>query len=239
MNRIACTIIVACAACQREQPRQPIIIYQPPAETRSTRPPEPVVIPPGSDKPAAAEPKPAEGVTLPAVPPGTYVSHIGDPKAGQWGPDGQWRWNDPESTEAKSTLSYLAAAGVGAAGGAALTYLMTRRNFEQAHPTGWNAADNQRTITTFVDHNGSSISEAEYLRRREQSERDRQRYWETQKQQVAKERAEVAKQRQEVEHERAQMQAKRRDHNYVAPKPVPSPPPRKKLSINRWVSRRK
>lgn len=124
--------------------------------------------------PPVAAPAAPEGPPLPPVAPGQYVNHIGNPAAGSWGPDGQWQWKDPQSSEASDTWKYLAAAGAGAAGGAALSYMLSRRHFEKKHPSGtWTRAANVHDEHTYRDRRGNPISREEYERRRAQSERDR------------------------------------------------------------------
>jgi hypothetical protein len=117
------------------------------------------------------------------VPPGNYVNHVGNPAAGQWGPDGQWQWKDPKSPEADSTWKYLAAAGAGAAAGGLISHMLTRKQFEQQNPKGWTAQANTREVSTYTDRRGNPISKDEYERRRAQSERDRQRWQQRQAQQ--------------------------------------------------------
>jgi len=129
--------------------------------------------------PAVSSPAPAPvGPPLPPVAPGSYVNHVGNPAAGSWGPDGQWVWKNPESPEADSTWKYLAAAGAGAAGGAALSYMLSKSHFEQRHGQGaaWTRTDNVNDVHSYRDKHGKPISAEEYQRRKAQSERDRAAY---------------------------------------------------------------
>lgn len=121
------------------------------------------------------EPKQVPAPPPETVVPGSYVNHIGNPQAGRWDGNGQWQWNDPQSSEASSTMSYLMAAGVGALGGAALSHYMTKQAFEERNPGGWSRSANTRDVKTYIDKRGNPISETEYRRRRLQSERDRAR----------------------------------------------------------------
>ena len=74
-------------------------------------------------------------------------------------------------------MKYLAAAGVGAAGGALLSHYMTKRSFEERNPGGqWSEAQSTREVKTYIDRKGNPISEDEYRRRRAQSERDKARH---------------------------------------------------------------
>jgi hypothetical protein len=134
--------------------------------------------PPPTPPPAAPAAPAAPGVPpLPPVQPGQYTNHVGNPAAGSWGPDGQWQWKDPQSPEADSTWKFLAAAGAGAAGGAALSYMLSKRHFEQKHPGGtWTREANLHDEQTYRDRRGNPISRDEYERRRAQSERDRAAY---------------------------------------------------------------
>ena len=113
--------------------------------------------------------------TLPPVAPGQYVNHVGNPAAGHWGPDGQWVWKNPESPEANDTWKFLAAAGAGAAGGAAITYMLSKKHFEQRHGEGatWTRTANVHDEHTYRDKRGAPISAVEYERRKAQSERDK------------------------------------------------------------------
>lgn len=124
--------------------------------------------------PAAPAQVPPGAPPLGPVAPGQYVNHVGNPAAGSWGPDGQWQWKDPESKEANDTWKFLAAAGAGAAGGAALSYMLSKRHFEQRNPSGtWQRESNVHDEHNYRDRRGNPISAAEYDRRRAQSERDR------------------------------------------------------------------
>lgn len=124
--------------------------------------------------PAAPAQVPPGAPPLGPVAPGQYVNHVGNPAAGSWGPDGQWQWKDPESKEANDTWKFLAAAGAGAAGGAALSYMLSKNYFERKHPSGtWQRESNIHDEHNYRDRHGKAISAAEYERRRAQSERDR------------------------------------------------------------------
>jgi hypothetical protein len=127
--------------------------------------------------PPAPQPPPAGPVA-----PGNYTNHVGNQAAGQWGPDGQWQWHNPQSPEADSTWKYLAAAAGGAAVGGLASYMLTRKQFEQQNPKGWSAASNTREVSTYMDRRGNPISKDEYERRRAQSERDKARHREQQAQ---------------------------------------------------------
>lgn len=125
--------------------------------------------------PQTPAPAPAPGPEqLGPVPPGSYVNHVGNPAVGSWGPNGQWQFHHPQSPEADSTWKYLAAAGVGAAGGAAISHMLTKKAFEEKHPTGkWTPAAATTEVATYRDKRGQPISREEYERRRAQSERDK------------------------------------------------------------------
>lgn len=196
MRYLACFILLA-AACSDDKPapQPPTIVYaQPPPAA-----PQP---PPAAPQPPGA---PAAGAPIGPVQPGQYVNHVGNPAAGQWGPDGQWQWKDPASKEADSTMKYLAAAGLGAAGGAALSYLFTRNHFEKNNPGGqWSESSNRREVATYLDKRGQPISQAEYERRRAQSDRDRKAHIERQKQQLKTDRERFERDKAEYERRRAQ-----------------------------------
>jgi hypothetical protein len=157
------------------------------------------------------------------VAPGEHTNHIGNPAAGSWDQNGQWQWNNPESKEADSTMSYLAAAGAGAAGGALLSHFFTRKHFEERNPQGWQAENNQRTVTTYLDKRGQPISEEEYKRRQVQSEQAKKRYIEQQKAQLKADRA-------KLDADKKSFEQQRRD---TRPTEVLKRPKPKKLRINR------
>lgn len=176
--------------------------------------------------PAAAAPP--VGPTMGPVAPGSYVNHVGNPAAGQWGPDGQWVWNNPESKEANDTWKYLAAAGAGAAGGAALSYMMSKKYFETRNPGGqWSRDNNVNDVQSYRDKRGRPISKEEYERRKAQSERDKQRHREQQRQLQAQQQPRDA-----------QGRFIPKDPQRRAPERVRSAPP-KKLNINRWNKKRR
>lgn len=130
-----------------------------------------------NDKPERSVPAPVPFTPQPPqppigpVPPGSYVNHVGNPAAGQWGPDGQWRWNDPTSHEADSTMKYLSAIGLGGAASVARSYLFSRLHFDWANPDGWES--NRREVTRYLDRYGRVIDRREYERQRRQNELDR------------------------------------------------------------------
>lgn len=186
---------------------------------------------------------------IPPVPPGQYTNHVGNPAAGQWGPDGQWQWKDPESKEADSTMKYLAAAGLGAAGGAALSYLFTRNHFEKNNPGGqWSESANQRSIDTYRDKRGNPISREEYERRRAQSERDRKAHVERQKAKLAQDRQRFEKEKAEYRGAKPKQQLKQSGGSYATQqrqqqqpsrwKPPAGSKPTKKVSWGKKKRRR-
>jgi hypothetical protein len=187
--------------------------------------PQPIVV---------QQPAPKVEIPVQPAPPGQHTNHIGNPQAGSWGPDGQWRWKDPESKEATSTLNYLAAAGLGAAGGAALSYYFTKQHFEKQNPGGWSPQAQTITTATYTDKRGNPISEAEYRRRREQSERDRKRYIDQEKAKLRADRAKLEQERRQHEATRAPQASGAQQNVQPAPKPVAKPKPKRKLNINRW-----
>lgn len=201
MRLVVLSVVLTSCSAPPPQPSQPIYIQSAPPAAM----PMPVM-----GAPAAAMP------TGPAAP-GQYVNHVGNPAAGQWAPDGTWRWHDPASKEASSTMGYLAAAGLGAAGGAALSYYFTKRHFEQHNPTGWSATANTREVRTHVDRHGKPISADEYRRRREQSERDRNRYINDQK-------AKLKEDRKRFEREKKRYEEKKRLAQQKSDKPAASKP---------------
>lgn len=192
--------------------------------------PKPQVI----QQPLPAAPAPVVQQPLGPVPPGNYTNHIGNPAAGQWGPDGQWQWKDPKSPEADSTWKYLAAAGAGAAAGGLATYMLSRRHFEKQNPNGWNQQAATRQVASYVDRRGNPISKEEYERRRAQSERDKARYREqqaAQKQQQYRDKQGrfISKQ----EYERRQAQSARDRSRAQQPKSKPRSKPRRSRSRRR------
>lgn len=149
-------------------------IFQAIACNDPPQPPPTITAPMAAPAAPAPVPPGAPPLGLGPVAPGQYVNHVGNPAAGSWGPDGQWVWKDPESKEANDTWKFLAAAGAGAAGGAALSYMLSKRHFEQKHPGGtWTRESNVHDEHNYRDRRGNPISAAEYERRRAQSERDR------------------------------------------------------------------
>jgi len=201
-----------------------------------TKPPPTTVVVQAPPQPAAPAAPAAAAMPIGPAAPGQYTNHIGNPQTGHWDQQGQWQWNDPKSKEASSTLGYLAAAGAGAAGGAALAYLYTKKNFEKQNPTGWSEQSQQKTVSTYLDKRGQPISEAEYRRRREQSDRDRERYHERQK-------AKLADERKQLQQEKDRLKQRERD---TTPTPAKQEPLRnvqgeqqKRLKINRWKKRRR
>lgn len=186
-----------------------------------------------------APPPPPPAAPLGPVAPGNYTNHVGNPAAGQWGPDGQWQWHNPQSPEADSTMKYLAAAGVGAAAGGLATYMLTRKQFEKQNPSGWSAAANTREVKTYVDKRGNPISKEEYERRRAQSERDKQRYQQQKQQQQQQAKPQQYRDKNgkfisKQEHERRQAQSERDKQRYQQQKQTP-----KRSSRSRSRSRRK
>lgn len=176
---------------------------------------------PAPTTPVASPVTTPEGPPLPPVQPGTYVNHIGNPAHGHWGPDGQWVWKQPESPEANETWKFLAAAGAGAAGGAALSMLMSKRHFETRNPDGqWRPENNSHTEMNYRDKRGNPISREEFERRKAQSERDRARYWEQKK-----------AQQNQLE--------QRRQQGYQQPKAQPQAQPRPQPKFKRWKRKRR
>lgn len=211
MRYLVCLTLML-TACAEEKKPEPQIVYvqQPPP---APAPPQP----PGA---------PAAGAPVGPVAPGQYVNHVGNPAAGQWGPDGQWQWKDPESKEANSTMSYIAAAGLGAAGGAALSYLFTKNHFEKQNPGGqWSQSANMQSVDSYRDKRGNPISQQEYERRREQSERDRKAHVERQKAKLAQDRQRFEREKAEYERRKAQSERDRKAHQarQEANKPKPAP----------------
>lgn len=188
---------------------------------------------------AVAQPQPVQmapaAMPVGPVAPGNYTNHIGNPQAGYWNQQGQWQWHDPNSKQASSTMGYLAAAGAGAAGGALLSHYFTKRHFQEQNPQGWRPQE--RAVTTYMDRRGNPISEAEYRRRREQSERDRRRHLEQkvaapQQQYRDKNGRFISKQ----EYDRRQQQSARDRTQFKKAAPKPKP---KKLNVNRWNKKRR
>jgi len=163
----ACTLAAAC-----DKPRQKLegpVTFSDQSPLATGVPPAPTPAPLAPTVPPQPTPE-----ALPPVAPGQYVNHVGNPVAGHWGPDGQWVWKDPESKEANDTWKYLAAAGAGAAGGAAISYMLSKKHFEQKNPEGsWRREANIHDEHTYRDKYGKPISAAEYERRRAQSEKDK------------------------------------------------------------------
>lgn len=225
--RFIVVAMLVLSACKEEQP--------------VPRPGPPQVWLPGSPTAPAAPTEPQAGPPLPPVEPGSYVNHVGNPQAGHWGPDGQWVWNNPESKEANDTWKYLAAAGAGAAGGAAISYMLSKKHFEQRNPGGqWRQDNNVNDVASYRDRRGNVISKEEFERRRAQSERDRKQYWEQQKASNTQYRDKKGRFISKEEWERRQQQSaadRQRAQERIKPAPVRNPP--KKLNINRWNKRRK
>lgn len=196
---------------------------------------------PAIPAPMVAPTEPQAGPPLPPVEPGSYVNHVGNPQAGRWGPDGQWVWNNPESKEANDTWKYLAAAGAGAAGGAALSFMLSKKHFETRNPDGqWSRDANINDVASYRDRKGRVISKEEFERRRAQSERDKKAYWERQKASSTQYRDKKGRFISKEEWERRQRQSaadRQRAQERIKPAPVRKPP--KKLNINRWNKRRK
>lgn len=192
MHRILSGIVVLGLTGCKEEPRPAPV--QPPLM--------PVAAPPS---PVTSPVEQPQTPPLPPVAPGSYTNHIGNPEHGHWGPDGQWVWRNPESKEASDTWKFLAAAGAGAAGGAALSMLLSKRHFDTRNPDGqWRPENNRHDEHNYRDKNGAPISREEYERRKAQSERDRARYWERQKAKVKAEREQVARERQQLEQQKRQ-----------------------------------
>ena len=200
--------------------------------------------PPPPQMPVVAQPAPSVPAQPPLGPvaPGQYTNHVGNPAAGQWGPDGQWQWKDPNSEEANSTWKYLAAAGAGAAVGGLASYMLTRKQFEKENPKGWSAESSTRQVSTYTDKRGNPISKDEYERRRAQSERDRARYHEQKRAQQSQQ-AQQQKQQQQYrdkhgrfiskqEYERRQAQSAR-DKQRQQPKPSKPSTPKRSRSRRR------
>lgn len=183
--------------------------------------------PPPPQMPVVAQPAPAVPAQPPLGPvaPGQYTNHVGNPAAGQWGPDGQWQWKDPNSEEANSTWKYLAAAGAGAAVGGLASYMLTRKQFEQQNPKGWSAESSTRQVSTYVDKRGNPISKEEFERRRAQSERDRARYYEQKRAQQQKQQQQYRDKNgrfiSKEEYERRQAQSARDRQRYQQQKQQP------------------
>lgn len=171
MKSLAIPIFVLSLACDSPKPPPPPTVQAPV---------------PAPQAPGPVGPMANMGPT----PPGSYVNHVGNPAVGSWGPDGQWKFHNPEGPEANDTWKYLAAAGAGAAGGAAISYMLSKRHFEQKNPGGtWVRAANVNDVNSYRDKNGVPISREEYERRRAQSERDKAAHrarLEAQRQQAAK-----------------------------------------------------
>ena len=199
----------------------------------------------------APQPPPQPPAVAPAPPlgpvaPGQYTNHVGNPAAGQWGPDGQWQWHNPQSPEADSTMKYLAAAGVGAAAGGLATYMLTRKQFEKQNPNGWKAETSTRQVTTYVDKRGNPISKEEYERRRAQSDRDRQRYYEQKQAQQAVQQKQQQQYRDKngrfiskEEYERRQQQSERDRQRYQQQKQQTKTSSKRTSSPSRSRSRRR
>lgn len=192
VGSVSCCMLVF-SGCEKEEPRpapaqppfMPVAAPTTPATTPATTP-------------VAAQPQ-----QLPPVAPGSYTNHIGNPAYGHWGPDGQWVWKNPESEEANDTWKFLAAAGAGAAGGAALSMLMSKKHFEQRNPDGqWRPENNRHDEHSYRDRRGNPISKEEYERRKAQSERDKARHREQQR--AAQESKRLEQQRQQSYQQRTQ-----------------------------------
>ena len=194
-------LVVAVSGCSKEEPQQRPVF--PPMNMPVAAPTTPVTTP-------ATSPVPEQ---LPPVPPGSYTNHIGNPAHGSWGPDGQWVWKNPQSEEANDTWKYWAAAGAGAAGGAALSMLMSKKHFETRNPDGqWRPENNVNDVQGYRDRKGVPISREEYERRKAQSDRDKARH------------------RQRLEAQRSQ--------GYQQPKAPPQAQPRPQPKYKRWKRKR-
>lgn len=101
------------------------------------------------------------------VPPGTYHNYYGNPQYGSWGPDNVYHFNDPHSYQATQTSAFLAGSVVGGIAG----HLLTRNEFNQQNPRGWQ--DRTTVVNNYIDKNGRSINKDEYYRRRAQSYKDK------------------------------------------------------------------
>lgn len=101
------------------------------------------------------------------IQPGTYHNYYGNPQYGSWGPDNLYHFNDPHSYQASQTSAFLAGAVVGGITG----HLLTRSEFNQQNPRGWQ--DRTTVVNNYIDKNGRSINKDEYYRRRAQSYKDK------------------------------------------------------------------
>lgn len=110
--------------------------------------------------------------------PGSYTNYYGDPRYGYWDTDGVFRFNDPYSSYATSTNSYLLAAGLGSLA----TYAVTKSMWSKKHPSGYKEVS--ITSDKYYDKKGKPISKTEYLRRKEQSLKDREKYLNKKKKQA-------------------------------------------------------
>lgn len=99
--------------------------------------------------------------------PGMYTNYYGNPDYGYWGNDGMYMFNDPYSSYAQSTNSFLLGAGLGGLA----TYAMTRDTWDNDHRDGW--TETTRENKTYRGKNGKKISKAEFSKRKAQSKKDK------------------------------------------------------------------
>lgn len=99
--------------------------------------------------------------------PGVYTNYYGNPNYGYWGPTG-FMFNDPYSSYAMSTNSFLLGAGLGGLA----TYALTQDHdtWSKSHKNGWK--ETKRENTKYRSKSGV-ITKEEAARRKAQSKKDR------------------------------------------------------------------
>lgn len=190
----------------------------------------------------------------PVQPNRDYVDYYGNENHGYWDNQGIYRFNDPYSSYAQSTNSYLLAAGFGGLAGYVTAKAATRSNWQSQHTNGWQSRST--SSTKYIGKGGKEISKSEFDRRKAQSEKDRKAHQQklkkenkSLKSQLAKEKAKNSKGKQDAKKQskskpkanatKPKQQKKPLNLNKPKPKPKKVTKPKQKKKVKKSKPRKK
>jgi len=173
--------------------------------------------------------------------PGSYTNYYGSPEHGHW-QGGQYHFHDPYGHAASSTNSFLLGAGIGGLAAYMLTKDSNRDSWTRNNPSGF--TEKKYEVKKYIGKGGKEISQAEYDRRKAQSEKDKAKH----KQRMeAKKKAEAARKANEKKRLEAQKAAAAKAKqkptydkskpSYSTPKPSYSKPSYSKPSYSKSKKR--